>query len=139
MDEHVSEPLLRLLTVGLLRHTPNCRSGRDPLQVHPAVRELRPGLLHWEALHPEWEPSAVWPQLVSSYAFDDGRRLLLFDPLAPPSEPHLYGAGDRLPVGVEAFPGREHLRPLLSLPVEHVLPTHGAPTDRAALERALAL
>src|SRR4051794_1328196 len=96
-------------------------------------------------------------------------------------EPHLYGAGDRLPVGVEAFPGREHndlvlwiesaqavisgdtlvdfgkgfaiadwlradvmreqvaeeLRPLLSLPVEHVLPTHGAPTDRAALERAL--
>jgi len=29
------------------------------------------------------------------------------------------------------------LRPLLELPVEHVLPTHGAPTDRAALERAL--
>jgi hypothetical protein len=30
------------------------------------------------------------------------------------------------------------LRPLLELPVEVVLPTHGAPTDRAALERALA-
>lgn len=29
------------------------------------------------------------------------------------------------------------LRPLLDLPVEHVLPAHGAPTDRAALERAL--
>ena len=29
------------------------------------------------------------------------------------------------------------LRPLLALPVEHVLPTHGGPTDRAALERAL--
>jgi hypothetical protein len=29
------------------------------------------------------------------------------------------------------------LSPLLELPVEHVLPTHGAPTDRAALERAL--
>jgi glyoxylase-like metal-dependent hydrolase (beta-lactamase superfamily II) len=29
------------------------------------------------------------------------------------------------------------LRPLLELPVELVLPTHGAPTDRAALERAL--
>jgi hypothetical protein len=26
---------------------------------------------------------------------------------------------------------------LLELPVELVLPTHGAPTDRAALERAL--
>ena len=31
----------------------------------------------------------------------------------------------------------EALRPLLQLPVEIVLPTHGAPTDRAALERAL--
>jgi hypothetical protein len=29
------------------------------------------------------------------------------------------------------------LRPLLELPVELVLPTHGQPTDRAALERAL--
>jgi glyoxylase-like metal-dependent hydrolase (beta-lactamase superfamily II) len=96
-------------------------------------------------------------------------------------EAHLYAAGDRLPIGIEAFPGREHndlvlwiesrgavvagdtlvdfgrgfeiaewlrdavtreqvaagLRPLLSLPVELVLPAHGAPTDRAALERAL--
>ena len=30
------------------------------------------------------------------------------------------------------------LRPLLELPVEHVLATHGGPFDRAALERALA-
>jgi len=29
------------------------------------------------------------------------------------------------------------LRPLLEEPVEYVLPTHGGPTDRAALERAL--
>lgn len=94
----------------------------------------------------------------------------------------LFSAGDRLPVEVEAFPGREtndvllwienrralavgdtlidrgsglelptdwlpdgvtreqmlaSLRPLLELPVELVLATHGAPTDRAALERAL--
>ena len=98
------------------------------------------------------------------------------------AEGHFYSAGDRLPVGVEAFPGQKHndvvlwiedsraviagdtlvdfgkglwinprwlsesvtreqviegLRPLLELPVELVLPTHGAPTDRAALERAL--
>jgi hypothetical protein len=96
-------------------------------------------------------------------------------------EAHWYAAGDRLPIGVEAFPGREHndlvlwiesvgavipgdtlvdfgrglqvnerlreavtreqvvegLRPLLTLPVEVVLPAHGAPADRAALERAL--
>lgn len=99
-----------------------------------------------------------------------------------PVEGHVFSAGDRLPVGVEAFPGMERndlvlwiescralvvgdtlidrgrglefpvewankgvppeviletLRPLLELPVELVLPTHGAPTDRAALERAL--
>jgi hypothetical protein len=96
-------------------------------------------------------------------------------------EAHWYAAGERLPLGIEAFPGREHndlvlwaesvgaviagdtlvdfgrgleigewlretvsreqvaegLRPLLALPVEVVLPAHGAPTDRAALEGAL--
>ena len=31
----------------------------------------------------------------------------------------------------------ERLRPLLALPVEHVLATHGGPFDRAALDRAL--
>jgi hypothetical protein len=31
----------------------------------------------------------------------------------------------------------EGLRPLVELPVEHVLATHGGPYDRAALERAL--
>jgi glyoxylase-like metal-dependent hydrolase (beta-lactamase superfamily II) len=95
---------------------------------------------------------------------------------------HLYSAGERLPLGVEALPGRlpndvvlwieshravivgdtlvdfgqgleipvewlprgvapeeiaEGLRPLLELPVEVVLATHGGPTDKAALERAL--
>ena len=101
------------------------------------------------------------------------------DPIAG----EVFRAGDRLPVGIEAFPGMEPndlvlwvesrralvagdtfidrgrgfefprdwankgvppeqiletLQPLLGLPVEFVLPTHGAPTDRAALERALA-
>jgi glyoxylase-like metal-dependent hydrolase (beta-lactamase superfamily II) len=219
------------------------------------VRELRPGLWHWEAPHPDWRPTEPWSENVSSYAIDDGERLLLFDPLAVPSEieeraagretaivltspwherdaqslverlgvpvytplpdtaedlmrmygitaeqagdgsPDLiwllrenkgearpYSAGDRLPVGVEAFPGQkpndtvlwieshraviagdtladfgegpqinprwltadvtreqvvDGLRPLLALPVEHLLETHGGPYDRAALERAL--
>jgi glyoxylase-like metal-dependent hydrolase (beta-lactamase superfamily II) len=194
------------------------------------VREVQTGVWHWEASHPDWKPEADWGPVVSSYAIDDGDRLLLFDPLAPPSdvdelaagretaivltcpwhvrdarglaerlgaqlyvpppdegdpnpvEGHVFRAGDRLPVGVEAFPGMEPndlvlwverrralvagdalndrgqgfefptdwankgvpaeeileaLRPLLELPVELVLPTHGAPTDRAALERAL--
>jgi glyoxylase-like metal-dependent hydrolase (beta-lactamase superfamily II) len=189
------------------------------------VREVQPGVWHWEAPHPEWGPgdsSLEWDrQEVSSYAIDDGDRLLLFDPLAaagrepaivltcpwherdsrsllerldaavfvpPPEEGEpiegrqLFSAGDRLPVGVDAFPGKEPndlvlwvesrralvsgvtlidrgpglefprtwvpedvppeqileaLRPLLELPVELVLATHGGPADRAALERAL--
>jgi glyoxylase-like metal-dependent hydrolase (beta-lactamase superfamily II) len=200
------------------------------------VREVQPGVWHWEARHPEWTDEANgWGPEVSSYAVDDGERLLLFDPIAPPSlldelaagrEPvivltcpwhrrdaqslaerlgapiyvpppdegdpnpvagHVFSAGDTLPIGIRAFPGMEpndlvlwvesrralvtgdtlidrdglefptdwassgvraergvppeqileSLRPLLELPVELVLPTHGAPTDRAALERAL--
>jgi glyoxylase-like metal-dependent hydrolase (beta-lactamase superfamily II) len=207
------------------------------------VQELQTGLWHWQAPHPDWEPSNPDDRgaEVSSYAIDDGERLLLIDPLATPSEidelaaeretaivltcpwherdarslveqlgvpvfvpppdegnndvewlrddlerleseGYVFSSGDRLPVGVEAFPGKEPndlmlwiesrralaigdtfiergnelqlpvdwlsesvtrdemlavLRPLLELPVELVLPTHGAPTDRAALERAL--
>lgn len=220
------------------------------------MRELEPGLWHWQAPHPDWTRDQWWPQQVSSYAIDDGARLLLFDPLAVPHEvlelagdrdpavvltapwherdtrhlverfgmdvftpspdteddlvqkygiareripddwrpdlawllaandgsTHHFAAGDLLPIGVEAFPGRarndvvlwiesrraivtgdalvdfgrgfeipaevlEHgmtreqvaqgLRPLLDLRVGLVLPAHGLPTDRAALERAL--
>src|SRR6185503_5906699 len=50
------------------------------------VDELRPGLWHWKAPHPEWRSTEPWDQNVSSYAIDDGERLLLFDPLAVPSE-----------------------------------------------------
>lgn len=220
------------------------------------MHQLAPGVWHWQAPHPDWRPSEPWDRNVSSYAIDDGERLLLFDPIAPPSEieqlaaeresavvltcpwherdsralverlgvpvytplpdtpeylmqtygitaeqagdgsPDVvwllregigearpYAAGDRLDVGVEAFPGQKPndtvlwveshravvsgdtlvefgsgleinerwlqqqratreqvvagLRPLLALPVEHVLATHGGPQDRAALEHAL--
>jgi glyoxylase-like metal-dependent hydrolase (beta-lactamase superfamily II) len=218
------------------------------------IRELQPGLWHWQSDHPDWSPEEPWSAQVSSYALDDGANLVLFDPLgvpddileraadrepvvvltapwheretkelverlgvpvyAPPpdtqddlvqkfgipreravggspdlgwllsggGEARLYNAGDRLPLGIESFPGREHndlvlwiesrgivvsgdtladfgdglqipavwlragvnrddvvagLRPLLDLPVDLVLPAHGAPTDRAALARAL--
>ena len=47
------------------------------------MRELQTGLWHWDAPHPEWRPEE---EVVSSYAVDDGERLLLLDPLAPPSE-----------------------------------------------------
>jgi glyoxylase-like metal-dependent hydrolase (beta-lactamase superfamily II) len=226
---------------------------RDPATV-VAVQGLEPGLWHWQAPHPDWEAGEPWDKEVSSYAIDDGKRLLLFDPLGLPSEleqlaaerelaivltapwherdaenlagrfgapvftplpdtredllekfdfeapegwtssdlawlfagkageARPYGAGDRLEVGVQTFRGwcrndlvlwveghraviagdtladfgrgieintrwlrggvtREQvaggLRPLLELPVERLLPAHGAPTDRDALERAL--
>ena len=48
--------------------------------------ELRPGLWHWQAPHPQWEPTEPWDKNVSSYAIDDGERLLLFDPLGVTSE-----------------------------------------------------
>jgi glyoxylase-like metal-dependent hydrolase (beta-lactamase superfamily II) len=219
------------------------------------MHDLAPGLSHWKAPHPDWRPSEPWDRNVSSYAIDDGERLLLFDPLGVPSEiedlaagrdtsivltapwherdshslverfgvpvytplpdtaeylmkkygitaeqagdgspdvvwllkegigeAHPYSAGDRLDVGVIAFPGQkpndmvlwieshraviagdtlvdfgeglhinprwldpdvtreqvvEGLLPLLDLPVEHVLATHGGPFDRAALESTL--
>lgn len=50
------------------------------------MRELGPGLYHWEARHPEWQEGEPWDPTVSSYAADDGKRLLLFDPIAPPAE-----------------------------------------------------
>jgi glyoxylase-like metal-dependent hydrolase (beta-lactamase superfamily II) len=53
-----------------------------------------------------------------------------------------FGQGLEIPLvwlreGVTREQVVEGLRPLLELPVEHVLATHGGPTDRAALERAL--
>jgi hypothetical protein len=117
---------------------------------------------HWEARHPEWEAGATWGPDVSSYAIDDGDRLLLFDPLAMPSEIEELAAGretaiagdplsdggnglefpfdvgvDEQQFGATCEQILESLYPLLKLPVELLLPAHGAPTDRAALERVL--
>jgi glyoxylase-like metal-dependent hydrolase (beta-lactamase superfamily II) len=65
----------------------SCSRGASWANVYDrAVRELRQGLWHWTAPHPDWRPSEPWDRNVSSYAVDDGQRLLLFDPLAPPSE-----------------------------------------------------
>jgi hypothetical protein len=53
-----------------------------------------------------------------------------------------FGQGLEIPPewltdGVTPQQVTEGLRPLLERPVEHVLATHGGPSDRAALERAL--
>jgi glyoxylase-like metal-dependent hydrolase (beta-lactamase superfamily II) len=195
-----------------------------------SVQEIRKGVWHWQAPHPEWEDGHGWDRVVSSYAIEHVDQLLIFDPLAapdrlhgltagrevsiiltspwhvrdavglakqleaplyvpPPDEAdpdplraHIYEAGQTLPGGVEAHPGMEpndlmlwipshralvmgdtvidrgdglifpldwatrigdppailaSLQQLLELPVELVLPTHGPPTDAAALRRAI--
>jgi hypothetical protein len=50
------------------------------------VRELRPGLWHWQAPHPDWDKEKWWPELVSSYGIELGDDFVLFDPLAVPDE-----------------------------------------------------
>ena len=63
------------------------------------MRELAPGLWHWQAPHPQWRDSEPLDQNVSSYAVDDGQRLLVFDPIAPPEELfELAGARDTVVV-----------------------------------------
>ena len=70
------------------------------------MRELARGLWHWDAPHPNWTSEQWWPQRVSSYAIDDGTRLLLFDPLAVPDEIEELAA-DREPVIVLTAPWHE--------------------------------
>jgi glyoxylase-like metal-dependent hydrolase (beta-lactamase superfamily II) len=66
------------------------------------VGELRPGLWHWREPHPQWRPSEPWDQNVSSYAIDDGERLLLFDPIAPPAEIEKLAADRRTAIVLTA-------------------------------------
>src|SRR3954453_13988907 len=61
-------------TLGLCTHT-----------IGP-MRELRPGIWHWQSPHPGWNSEEWWPELVSSYAIELGDGLVLFDPLAVPTE-----------------------------------------------------
>jgi hypothetical protein len=207
------------------------------------MREVRPGVWHWQAPHPDWDTDRWWPELVSSYAIELDDDLVLFDPLdvpdwlrrratavvltapyhergarrldlpihTPPADTwqdwvgkfgvdaeqvrgmesddlawlragdgHFHDPG-AWPFGIQAYAGREdndlvlwlpsanaivsgdslsdfgtgleiqlggrkhvtredvveRLLPLLDLPIELVLPAHGEPTDRAALERLL--
>jgi hypothetical protein len=52
------------------------------------VEEVRPGLWHWTAPHPEWKPAhggpEGWEEDVSSYAYVADDALVMIDPLAPP-------------------------------------------------------
>jgi hypothetical protein len=93
-----------------------------------AVRELRAGLWHWQAPHPEWAPGERWPKEVSSCAIDDGARLLFFDPLAVPDE-LLQLAADRRPLVVLTAPWHE--RDTQNLVERLGLPVYTPPPDTA--------
>lgn len=89
------------------------------------MRELRPGLWHWQATHPQWETGEPWGPEVSSYAVDDGERLLFFDPIAPPGELEALAA-DRATAIVLTCPWHERdsrgLVERLDVPVYTPLP-----------------
>jgi glyoxylase-like metal-dependent hydrolase (beta-lactamase superfamily II) len=94
------------------------------------MRELAPGVWHWDAPHPEWSPGEEWDEQVSSYAIDDGERLLLFDPLAVPSEIQALAA-DRETAIVLTCPWHERdaqgLVQSLRAPVFTPRPDEGSP------------
>jgi glyoxylase-like metal-dependent hydrolase (beta-lactamase superfamily II) len=92
------------------------------------MREIRAGLWHWQAPHPDWTPDERWPQEVSSYAIDDGARLLLVDPLAVPGE-MLELAANRAPVVVLTAPWHE--RDAQSLVERLGAPVFAPPPDTA--------
>src|SRR5664280_1757257 len=50
------------------------------------MRELGPGVWHWQSSHPDWDEEQWWPELVSSYGIELGDDFLLFDPLSVPDE-----------------------------------------------------
>src|SRR3954454_9924791 len=50
------------------------------------MREVRPGVWHWQSPHPGWDEEQWWPELVSSYAIELGDDFVLFDPLSVPEE-----------------------------------------------------
>jgi hypothetical protein len=102
--------------------------GRKSFSSIAPVRELGSGLWHWEAPHPAWEASEPWEETVSSYAVDDGERLLLFDPLAVPDELEAL-FGDRETAIVLTAPWHE--RDAQRLHEHHGLSVFTPPPDTA--------
>jgi hypothetical protein len=86
-----------------------------------------------------------WPFGMHAYAGREANDLVLWLPsvnaVVTGDSLSDFGEGLDIQLGSRKHVTREdvvqRLRPLLDLPVEIVLPAHGAPADRAALERVL--
>src|ERR1700761_1808002 len=50
------------------------------------MRQVQTGVWMWQAPHPDWKSGDDWPQIVTSYAIDTGKGLVIFDPLATPDQ-----------------------------------------------------
>jgi hypothetical protein len=107
----------------------------------PDLRWARSGgeNVHW------YEPGDPLPTAIEAHAGREHNDLVLWNEsvgavIAGDSLVD-FGAGlecnEWLRGGVTREQVVERLRPLLDQPIEVVCPAHGAPTDRAALERAL--
>jgi hypothetical protein len=118
--------------------------GVDPEQVRGMESDDLPWLRAGEA-EGHFHGPGSWPFGITAYAGREANDLVLWLPShnAIVSGDSLSDFGDGL--GIQ-LGGRKHvtredvaegLRPLLDLPIELVLPAHGEPTDRAALERVL--
>ncbi len=86
------------------------------------MRELRPGIWHWQARHPDWSEDESWAAEVSSYAIDTGGEVVLFDPLEVPEE-----LARRATAIVLTAP--YHERDARALVRDHGLPVHTPPAD----------
>src|SRR5512138_3866775 len=81
---------------------------------------LPEGVYHWTAAHPEWEGP------VSSYAIDDGERLILIDPIAVPNDVRaLFGSREVVTVLTSTW----HERDAASLGIPVWAPAPDRPGD----------
>lgn len=111
------------------------------------MREVGTGIWHWEAPHPEWTgpenealrqrlasmsetPNETARGVVSSYAIKNDKRLLLFDPLAVPSQIEELAVGSEAVVVLTCpWHGRDarSLAERLGAPVFTPAPDDGSP------------
>ena len=138
--------------LGLPVHTPPADTWQDWVEkfgVDPdRVRGMESDDLAWLRAgegEGHFHGPGAWPFGINAYAGREDNDLILWLPSinAIVTGDSLSDFGDGLDIQLG---GRKHvtrddvvrrLRPLLDLPVELVLPAHGEPTDRAALERVL--
>ena len=119
--------------------------GVDPEQVRGMESDDLAWLRNGEGEGEFHEPGA-WPFGIFAYAGRETNDLVFWIPardvIVSGDSLSDFGEGLAIQMGGRKHKTRddvaEELRPLLDLPVELVLPAHGEPVDRAALERALA-